>query len=132
MVSFPRDLMVDIHCPGRGSFQGPINSAYALCGPARHGVETVKRIYRRPDPLPRDDRLPGLHPTVDKLGGVWIDIDRRYFNDNSGGGYDLPADRPQPGYQELTGRQALSFVRYRHTDSDLYRIERQRLFMRAL
>src|SRR4030095_5102791 len=34
--------------------------------------------------------------------------------------------------QLLNGRQALSFVRYRHTDSDLYRIERQRLFIRAI
>jgi hypothetical protein len=66
------------------------------------------------------------------IGGVWIDVDRRYFNDNSGGGPTYPPIDLQPGYQKLTGRQALSFVRYRHTDSDLYRIERQRIFMRAL
>jgi hypothetical protein len=62
-----------------------------------------------------------------------MDIDRRYFNDNSHsiGGTFPPIDL-QPGYQILNGRQALSFVRYRHTDSDLYRIERQRLFMRAI
>jgi hypothetical protein len=61
-----------------------------------------------------------------------MDVDRRYFNDNSGGGPTFPPIDLLPGYQELTGRQALSLVRYRHTDSDLYRIERQRLFMRAL
>ena len=26
----------------------------------------------------------GFKQIVDKLGGVWIDVDRRYFNDNVG------------------------------------------------
>ena len=131
MLSFPRDLMVDIHCPGRGSFPGPINSAYALCG-LPGTVETVKRLTGVPIHYLVTIDYRGFIQTVDKLGGVWLDIDRRYFNDNSGGGPTFPPIDLQPGYQELTGRQALSFVRYRHTDSDLYRIERQRLFMRAL
>jgi LCP family protein required for cell wall assembly len=131
MLSFPRDLMVDIHCPGRGSFPGPINSAYALCG-LPGTVETVKRLTGVPIHYLVTIDYRGFIQTVDKLGGVWMDIDRRYFNDNSGGGPTFPPIDLQPGYQELTGRQALSFVRYRHTDSDLYRIERQRLFMRAL
>ncbi|MDP9492274.1 MAG: LCP family protein, partial [Actinomycetota bacterium] len=74
----------------------------------------------------------GFIQTVDKMGGVWLDVDRRYFNDNSQGGPTFPPIDLQPGYQEVTGRQALSYVRYRHTDSDIYRIERQRLFMRSL
>jgi LCP family protein required for cell wall assembly len=131
MLSFPRDLLVDIHCPGRGSFPGPINSAYALCG-LPGTVETVKRLTGVPIHYLVTIDYRGFIQTVDKLGGVWMDVDRRYFNDNSGGGPTFPPIDLQPGYQELTGRQALSFVRYRHTDSDLYRIERQRLFMRAL
>jgi LCP family protein required for cell wall assembly len=131
MLSFPRDLMVDIHCPGRGSFPGPINSAYALCG-LPGTVETVKRLTGVPIHYLVTIDYRGFIQTVDKLGGVWLDVDRRYFNDNSGGGPTYPPINLQPGYQELTGREALSFVRYRHTDSDLYRIDRQRLFMRAL
>jgi LCP family protein required for cell wall assembly len=131
MLSFPRDLLVNIHCPGRYPFQGPINSAYALCG-LQGTVETVKRLTGLPIHYLVTIDYRGFIQTVDKLGGVWMDIDRRYFNDNSGGGPTFPPIDLQPGYQELTGRQALSFVRYRHTDSDLYRIERQRLFMRAL
>jgi LCP family protein required for cell wall assembly len=131
MLSFPRDLMVDIHCPGRSPFPGPINSAYALCG-LPGTVETVKRMTGVPIHYLVTIDYRGFIQTVDKLGGVWLDVDRRYFNDNSGGGPTFPPIDLQPGYQELTGRQALSFVRYRHTDSDLYRIERQRLFMRAL
>ena len=37
-----------------------------------------------------------------------------------------------PGYQKLNGGEALSYVRYRHTDSDIYRTGRQQLFIEAL
>jgi LCP family protein required for cell wall assembly len=133
MLSFPRDLMVDIHCPGRAPFTGPINSAYSTCG-LQGTVETVKQLTDLDVHYLVTIDYRGFIQTVDKLGGVWMDVDRRYFNDNSNPGPfgTFPPIDLQPGYQELTGRQALSFVRYRHTDSDLYRIERQRLFMRAL
>ena len=36
------------------------------------------------------------------------------------------------GYQRLTGDDALSFVRFRHTDSDLYRLARQQSFVKAM
>ena len=68
-----------------------------------------------------------------KLGGVWIDVDRRYFNDNVGtrSETDYANIDLQPGYQQLTGKQALDFVRFRHTDSDLYRVARQQQFVKA-
>ncbi len=130
-ISFPRDLIVNIHCPGRSPFPGPINSAYALCG-LQGTVETVKQLTGLPVHYLVTIDYRGFIQTVDKMGGVWIDVDRRYFNDNSDGGPTFPPIDLQPGYQQVSGRGALSFVRYRHTDSDLYRIERQRLFMRSL
>ena len=57
-------------------------------------------------------------------------MDRRYFN-NRGGDFGYAAINLFPGYQKLGGYQALDFVRFRHTDSDLYRIARQQLFLRA-
>src|SRR5262249_40860691 len=36
------------------------------------------------------------------------------------------------GYQKLDGRKALDYVRFRHTDSDLYRVARQQQFVKAL
>jgi hypothetical protein len=67
---------------------------------------------------------------VNRLGGVYIDVDRRYFNNHTGPtGY--AAINLQPGYQRLNGKQALDFVRYRHTDSDVFRTARQQLFVRA-
>ena len=55
-----------------------------------------------------------------------MDVDRRYLNTHSGPtGY--ATINLQPGYQKLGGYQALDFVRFRHTDSDLYRNARQQL-----
>ena len=69
---------------------------------------------------------------VDRLDGVYMDVDRRYFNDNSDGGESYAAINLKPGYQHLDGRGALDFVRFRHTDSDLYRVVRQQEFVKAL
>ena len=72
----------------------------------------------------------GFRKLVDAVGGIWLDVDRRYFNDR-GGDFGYATINLFPGYQKLGGYQALDFVRYRHTDSDLYRVARQQLFVRA-
>ena len=75
----------------------------------------------------------GFRQLVDKLGGMWMDVDRRYLNTRGGTCSSCYATiNLQPGYQRLGGYQALDFVRFRHTDSDLYRNARQQLFVRAL
>ena len=71
----------------------------------------------------------GFRDIVNKLGGVWMDVDRRYYNPN-GGVY--ATINLWPGYQKLVGWQALDFVRYRHTDSDLFRLARQQLFVKGV
>ena len=38
----------------------------------------------------------------------------------------------QPGYQKLNGADALDYVRYRHLDSDFFRIARQQQFLRGI
>ena len=37
----------------------------------------------------------------------------------------------KPGYQLLCGKQALDYVRYRHTDTDIVRSARQQDFLSA-
>src|SRR2546423_432204 len=60
-------------------------------------------------------------------------VDRRYYNKNAGSYLDNYANiNLQPGYQLLSGQQALDFVRFRHTDSDLTRVARQQQFVRAM
>jgi len=129
MLSFPRDLWVEIHCPDRPSFNGRINGAYSECG-TKGTLETVRELTGLPINYLITVNFRGFRQLVDAIGGVWIDVDRRYFNDR-GGDFGYATINLFPGYQRLGGYQALDFVRYRHTDSDLYRVARQQLFLRA-
>ncbi len=133
MLSFPRDMRVDIHCPGRLVFRDKINLAYATCG-SKGTLETVKALTGLPINYLITVNFRGFKQVVNTLGGVWIDVDRRYFNDNSrlSPGFGYAKINLMPGYQQLTGGSALDFVRYRHTDSDFYRVARQQLFITAM
>ena len=134
LMSLPRDLLVPIYCrPGQAITTDRINSAYERCG-TRGTLETVKALTGLSVNYLITVNFHGFKEVVDKLGGVWIDVDRRYFNDNAGltPGYSTYATiNLQPGYQRLNGADALDFVRYRHTDSDLYRVARQQAFVKA-
>jgi LCP family protein required for cell wall assembly len=126
MMSFPRDLVVDLYCPGGSTRRGRINQAFTNCGP-KGTLETVKRATGLSVNYLITVNFRGFIKIVDRLGGVWLDVDRRYFNDSG----EYSAINLQPGYQELNGYQALAFVRYRHTDSDIYRLARQQAFVKA-
>ena len=130
LLSFPRDLVVDVKCPGRQPFRGRINSAYGECG-AQGTLETVRSLTGLPIHYLVSVNFRGFKQIVARMGGVWLDVDRRYFNDNSGGGERYATIDLQPGYQNLNGEKALEFVRFRHLDSDLYRLARQQMFVKA-
>jgi LCP family protein required for cell wall assembly len=131
LLSFPRDLLVEIRgCKNRGPFVSRINNAYGECG-SQAALETVRHLTGVPIHYLITVNFHGFTKIVANLGGVWIDVDRRYFNDNSGPERYAAIDL-KPGYQKLGGQKALDFVRYRHTDSDLYRLARQQLFVKAI
>jgi polyisoprenyl-teichoic acid--peptidoglycan teichoic acid transferase len=135
MLSLPRDLKVKI--PGI-RYEDRINAAYANGG-ARRTVQTVKRLFEEATGEPLDINhvmtieFGKFRRAINYVGGVYVDVDRRYFNDNN-----PPVDSPtkyatidvEPGYQLLRGRDALDYVRYRHGDSDLVRSARQQDFLR--
>jgi LCP family protein required for cell wall assembly len=130
MLSFPRDLHVEIHCPGRGTFGDRINQAYATCGP-KGSLETVKHLTGLDINYLIMVNFRGFTQLVANVGGVWMDVDRRYFNDNTDGGERYATINLQPGYQKLNGQRTLDFARYRHLDNDLFRNARQQMFVRA-
>ena len=129
LLSFPRDMRVEIRCPGRTPFFDKIAHAYVECGP-RGSLQTVKNLTKLDINYLITVNFRGFVQIVDRLGGSWIDVDRRYFNDRSGPSGYATIDL-RPGYQNLNGRQTLDYVRYRHTDSDLYRNSRQQQFVKA-
>lgn len=127
MLSFPRDLFVSI--PGYG--QNKINAAYAL-GSNKLAIETVLQLTgERPDYFFNVD-FNAFRRLVNDAGGVFLDVDRWYFNDNSGGGPSFEQLDIKPGYQKLRGADALDYVRYRHDSGDFARIARQQAFLSEL
>jgi LCP family protein required for cell wall assembly len=124
LMSLPRDLKVDI--PGHGTEK--LNEAYYLGGP-KLTLETVKQLTGlRINHVVNVD-FGGFRAAVNAIGCVYVDIDRRYFNDNTGPMKYATIDVPQ-GYQKLCGQDALDYVRYRHDDNDLVRSARQQDFLR--
>ena len=128
LLSFPRDLIVNGRCPDGRTYTGRINEAYSYCG-ASGTLETVRSLTGLPIHYLITVNFQGFRDVVNQLGGVWMDVDRRYYNPH-GGVY--ATINLWPGYQKLVGWQALDFVRYRHTDSDLFRLARQQLFVKAV
>jgi LCP family protein required for cell wall assembly len=135
VMSIPRDLQVAI--PGFG--HDKINAAYEDGGP-RLTVRTVRRLFQdgtgKPFPINNvvNVNFGGFRRAVDYIGGIYVDIDRRYFNDNSGAapGQGYATIDIQPGYQKLDGKDALDYVRYRHGDNDFFRAARQQDFLRQV
>jgi polyisoprenyl-teichoic acid--peptidoglycan teichoic acid transferase len=135
VMSLPRDLKVRI--PGVG--MDKINAAYADGGP-RKTVATIKRLFA--DATGQDFpvnnvinvNFGGFRRAVNYVGGVYVDVDRRYYNDNMTAkpGEAFATIDVQPGYQELKGRDALDYVRYRHGDNDFFRASRQQDFLRQI
>lgn len=126
MLSFPRDLVVDV--PGYG--RRPINEAYEI-GEEPLALATVKELtgVQINYLIPVDFRA--FNRIVGTFGGVWLPIDRRYYNVNDGTeAHNYMSINLQPGYQLLRGNDSLAFARFRHLDSDLIRIARQQTFVR--
>ncbi|MFF0828802.1 LCP family protein [Brevibacillus sp. NPDC003359] len=149
LVSLPRDLRVNI--PGY-SKPAKINSAYAKGEIARIKASKAKKNSDVSGPLllkktvegvlgiPIDYYVSidfeGFIKTIDTLGGIQVNVDRRmlYHDPTDGTSIDL-----HPGIQVLSGRKALDFVRHRHDDrgpknysSDFHRNERQQQVLKAI
>ena len=132
VMSIPRDLKVDIPTP-RGFVTDKINAAYALGGPSL-SVRVVRNLLHIPINHVVNVNFGGFQRAVNRLGCVYVDVDRDYFNDNdppNGSPFDYATIDINPGYQKLCGSDALDYVRYRHFDDDLVRAARQQSFLSA-
>ena len=129
VLSLPRDLAVTI--PGYAD-NTKINQAYDEGG-ASLTLDTVKHFFE--SAVGRkfnvngviDVNFDGFQRAVNHVGGVYVDVDRKYYNPEGTGYASIDI---QAGYQRLVGSDALDYVRYRHTDSDLFRGARQQDFLR--
>jgi polyisoprenyl-teichoic acid--peptidoglycan teichoic acid transferase len=133
VMSIPRDLQVTI--PGVGIAK--LNAAYEQGGPKLTVKMLKKLLGTTAHPFKINHvvniNFDGFTRLLTKLGCVYIDSDRHYFNDNNppaGGGSDYATINVKAGYQQLCGQKGLDYVRYRHFDDDLVRAARQQDFLR--
>lgn len=126
MFSIPRDLRVEI--PGHG--MDKFNAAYSYGG-TKLTLRTVKHVTGLEVNHVVNVDFQGFADVIDAIGCVFVDVDRRYFNDNSTVSFaeQYATIDIEAGYQKLCGYDALDFARYRHTDTDLVRSARQQDLM---
>lgn len=125
LLSLPRDLWVEI--PGHGLDK--LNAAYAFEGPSLT-VKTVQQLTEIDIEQYIQVDFAAFKDLTDALGGVYVDVDRRYYYDSADQGFE--AIKLSPGYQLLNGADALDYVRFRHDSNyDFGRMERQQQFISA-
>ncbi|HEY8303085.1 MAG TPA: LCP family protein [Solirubrobacteraceae bacterium] len=141
VLSVPRDLLVRIVTKsGTVSYPSKINAAYTLGsseGGTDRGVEltasTIEHLLHIKLNGVIDVSFKGFRDVVDTLGCVYVNVDHRYLHQSEATeSENYSSINLQPGYQKLCYENALSYVRYRHGDSDFVRVARQQDFLRNL
>jgi LCP family protein required for cell wall assembly len=129
MMSLPRDLIV------AGGSSARLNASFAK-GPAGL-IDQLKRILSTPEePFEIHHyvsiRFSAFAAAVNAFGCFYVDIDRRYFNDNNppvGSREPYAAIDAKAGYQRMCGEDSLAYVRFRHLDNDVVREARQQHYL---
>ena len=123
LLAVPRDTLVEI--PGVG--QDKINAAFAFGGPEL-AVETLEGFTELPIGNYVVLNFGGVEEIVNALGGITVNVEEPIETEQDGEFFSIPA-----GTQELTGDEALAYVRYRGgPTADIGRIGRQQRFLAAL
>jgi LCP family protein required for cell wall assembly len=123
VLSVTRDLYVDI--PGIG--MNKINAAYAE-GRAPLAMQTLESVFGVDVTEYVELGFNSFAKVIDSLGGVYVDVDRLYNY--------VPYNRVMdiaPGYQLLSGADALLWARYRSDkNADFGRMMRQQWILAGL
>ena len=123
LLAIPRDTLVEI--PGVG--QDKVNAAFAYGGP-QLAVQTLESFTGLPIENYVVLNFGGTKEIVDALGGITINVEEPIETEQDGEYFFIPA-----GMRELTGAEALAYVRYRGgPTADIGRIGRQQRFLSAL
>ena len=125
LLSIPRDTRA--HIPGYGGVT-KINAAHQKGGP-RLSEQTVQENFGIPSDKYIALDFDGFEQAIDILGGVDLAVDKKMDYDDNWGHLHIHL---KPGMQHLDGKQAMGFVRFRHSDSDLVRTRRQQALIAAL
>jgi len=124
LLSIPRDTRAAI--PGHGVTK--INAAHAIGGPPL-SAQTVQENFGIPTDHYVALDFDGFEKAIDLLNGVDLTVDKKMDYDDNWSHLHIHL---LPGPQHLDGQQAMGFVRFRHSDSDLIRTQRQQALLAAL
>jgi len=133
IMSIPRDLKVTYRRRDGTTYSDKINAAYSMGGP-KATVLKVKELMGGNFPIHHvvNVNFGAFSRAVNRLGCFYIDVDRRYFNDNNppvASNERYATIDLKPGYQKLCGQDSLDFVRFRHLDTDIVRGARQQHYL---
>lgn len=117
-VSIPRDTLAEV--PG---YRAQKINAYHALGGKELSMRAVERLLAIPIDRAVVIDYDAFQQMVDLVGGVEVFVPKRLkYTDRRGGLFiDL-----KKGRQHLNGYDAMCFVRYRHSDSDFERQQRQK------
>ncbi len=142
VLSIPRDLLVHIVTrSGQVYYPDKINAAYTIGsetagndGGAKLAAETIEHLLKIKLNGIVDVTFKGFIDVVDSLGCVYVNVDHRYWHTSNSldPEENYSSIHLASGYQKLCYENALSYVRYRHLDSDFVRVARQQDFIRQL
>ncbi len=142
VLSIPRDLLVHIVTrSGQVYYPEKINAAYTIGsetagndGGAKLAAETIEHLLNIKLNGIVDVTFKGFIDVVDSLGCVYVNVDHRYWHTSNSldPEENYSSIHLASGYQKLCYENALSYVRYRHLDSDFVRVARQQDFIRQL
>ncbi|MFZ5364849.1 MAG: LCP family protein [Patescibacteria group bacterium] len=139
LISVPRDLLVDL--PGYG--QGKINNAYAFAEAHQSGsggeyaTEIVSNILDLDIHYFVQVDFQGFEDFIDDLGGIDVYVDRTFTDyQYPTYNYKYQVVHFEEGWQQMTGEEALKFVRSRHGNNgesgDFSRSRRQQKVIQAV
>lgn len=143
LLSFPRDMLIDITPKDGRPYEDRINTSYEVGFRAggnstSAGVAQIERDLKDNFNISIDYSVildfKGVEGLVDAIGGITVDIPPElavdtwhYSDDNQHAQYvSFP-----PGVTQLDGYHAVAFGRHREQDSDLVRVKRQQLVVKA-
>ncbi len=141
LLSFPRDMLIDIHTKAF-VYEDRINTSFGIGvrsgGTIRSGIDQLKLDLESNFGIEIDHYVimdfKGVEKLVNAVGGVEVDIpydlsvgDWFYSDDDIHGQWlSFPS-----GINRLDGYRAVAFGRHREYDSDLKRVKRQQLVLKA-
>ncbi|PTX17671.1 cell envelope-related function transcriptional attenuator common domain-containing protein [Halanaerobium congolense] len=124
LIFLPRDTYIN---SSKRNFT-KLNSAHVYGG-IELTQKTIEEMLKIDIDYYLETDFKGFEKIIDRLGGVNVNVSRHLnYVDKAGGLYiNIPA-----GQQNLNGKKALQYVRYRDERGDIGRIERQQKFVDAV